>query len=1669
MAAKRYNQVISAAKNLLKANKLDCDAMYMLAVAFVQLGDYNKANGLIHRMKEVDEEHIGSYMVEVYISQKRKKFVQEKDQLEQLIERINLIQQKEPLLWHSSLAEAWSHLGFVYTILGLPEKALASFLQSGIPEKNRKQAICEYSNALFVANYIENMPYQKIKDLHKSYTEFFRGMSRYPHFLQNKKTLRIGYISPDLRLHPVAFFAKVLLTQYTDELFEVYCYSASKEDSVSQQLKKKVVWRNIQGWEDFDAARQIYEDKIDILVDLSGHTKNNCLSVLAYQPAPAQVSGIGYFNTTGLETIQYFLTDKYCNPEGHVSDEFTETLLTLQHSHFCYMPVNDMPACPSTAACKKNGWITFGSFNNFNKVTDQMLGLWKQILEGVPNSKLILKSQIFSSEEGCVFMQQRFQRLQMDVERIELRGLSEDYLEQYADIDIALDTSPYTGGVTTCEALYMGVPVITLCGNRHGARFGYSLLMNAGLAEFIAFTPEEYVDKAVVLAKDFELLSDLRHTLRLIVEKSDLMNSKQYIYEIEQAYRIIWKNEMKKQDKHMMSEKEITEKISILWKFIYQKKYEEAEVLAQCILLADTQNREVMEILTGIYIECGRNQKARHMAEKLLQKQTYAYGLFLAARVEYLEENWSAVIEKAKKALQLKPQSNTETISRIYNLLGNAYKNIGESIKSVESYKKAVLYANGSLNKSIDYSNYLFNLHYLPSVKEKEMYEAHRKYNDFFTGILPYIHERKRRHRKIRIGYISPDLRYHVVVFFSYAFFRYYDKERFEVICYARCKEDAVSKDITNLVDGWRNISGMDEAQAAKCIYDDEIDILFDLSGHTKGSCLPILAYKPAPVQISGIGYFDTTGLLTVDYFWADHYTDTEGLTETSFSETILRLPHSHFCYMPPDTMPECCEETPARRTGCITFGSFNNFTKTTDEMLIVWREILERVPHSRLLLKSRIFGSASGREQIKKRLTLLRFDLDCIEMRPETTTYLEEYKDVDIALDTYPYPGGGTTCEALYMGVPVITLVGERHGARFGYSLLKNIGLDDCCAFSKEEYIDIAIRLAEDLTLLDDLHNNLRQKMLQSPLMQGEAYMQDAEQAYDRIYEAFLLNRSLSDGNLIKADLGGIEQGAREAFIQRNWQELFYLSSRYQSFYADSPDMLYFLAIACFKLDKKERTLAAVERVLALPEPLHQAEAEAIKGICLQQKCQYMEALKSLHAAIEMGLPTNSEVMNNPYRYIAELQAKLGIIDTIDSYGQAINNAANTEEREALYAGYIKFLRHRGEDILPIAKEYNALFSVVQKKKRNQTTNHDKIRIGYLSSAFCDSPMFYLYHQLLACYDREHFEVYAYSVGKTNDGFTEHCKGLVDKWQDMQDIKAEDIAEMVLQDAIDILVDVSGSDSVLAARVFAYQAAPVQISGWQSLSMFLDTTDYVIADSSIVTDEFVHCFSEQKVIRIPSVLCYTGRSDIMPVEQLPFHKNGYMTFGSFAPHSALTDEILSIWQEILREQPMARLVIYSDVFADDGAANMFGQRLENQGFDLERVDLLDIPEDTMTGYSTIDIVLDTYPYSDGISICNALYMGVPAVSLHGTGLDTGAGKSILKNAGLEELAVGDGTSYKEKILALSMDTDLLDMLHTNLRSIIMQSDLMNEKFYLKNIEEIYYLAWKKVQFRDGN
>ena len=326
----------------------------------------------------------------------------------------------------------------------------------------------------------------------------------------------------------------------------VFCYASGRSDAVTERLRtRRVTWRDLRGRSPRTAARLITEDKIDILVDLSGHSQDSALPVMAYRPAPIQVSGIGYTNTTGLRVIDYFLSDEICIPRGDVSAEagFTEQILRLPHSHLCYAPeeIRAMPETSYEAPVRRNGYVTFGSFNNFAKVTDEILLLWRGILESVRGAKLVIKGKIASIDSGLYFAKKRLSILNYDLTRVEFRPFSPDYLEQYRDIDIALDTAPYNGGLTTCEALYMGVPVIALRGRTHGARFGASILTNAGVRELVAENDINYVRRAVQLAESPKLIDGYHAGLRTSMKKSPLMDIQGYMNALEAAYEEIWK------------------------------------------------------------------------------------------------------------------------------------------------------------------------------------------------------------------------------------------------------------------------------------------------------------------------------------------------------------------------------------------------------------------------------------------------------------------------------------------------------------------------------------------------------------------------------------------------------------------------------------------------------------------------------------------------------------------------------------------------------------------------------------------------------------------------------------------------------------------------------------------------------------------------------------------------------------------------------------------------------------------------------------------------------------------------------------------------------------------------------------------------------------------------
>ena len=1068
----------------------EAEALGLLASLAIESGDAAEAENAVTALEKIAAQDVYTRFLAARVAFLRGETVATARDLAVLVKRKDI-----PTVYQEKI---YNLLGQCCRFLGRNEESTAAYLAASQAAEEPCLAALEYSDYLFNTHYLPPPAAAERRERAKRYDDFFRDTPRFFHrWRQPEKKLRIGYISPDFRHHVVLRFCRALLTAYDRENFEVYAYMNAPGDEESRALARGADgWCNIFGWGAAEAARRIYEDGVDILVDLAGHTRGNALPVLAYKPAPVEVSGIGYFASTGLSAVDYFLGDVYLDDAAEQA-AFTEKLLILPHSHFCYTPRGDEPE-PAAPPCQKNGCVTFGSFNNFTKVTDEVLAVWGEILRRVPGSRLLLKAEVFGREDSLAYTRERLRRMGIPLARTELRPLTRRYLEEYGDMDIALDPFPYPGGGTTCDALYMGVPVVTLRGGDHGGRFGVSLLENIGLGELAADTAEDYIEKAVVLAQEKTFLVSLRQKLRPMMARSPLMDAAAYLRDVEAAYRQIWNAYCAGQVPPDYGRGRDLAAQADSWATAGDMT--QALAAADHILAAHPANRPLLEKLAVRYLDAKEAAGTEAAVAQLNAAGTpNGFALFLAAGAADLRGDREKARRLAEAALA-RPDLERWQRGAAHHLLAELYKQTGDRDRTADEYLASSREKEVENGRLADYSNYLLQLHFRERSSEI-MLTAARGYGALLAGLPPYAHLVERHtHDRLRVGYISPDLCRHVVAGFSQALFHDYDRRRFAVYAYANCEEDAVSRDLAAVADGWRNLRGLSPAEAAQIIYEDEIDILVDLAGHTGNNLLPVLAYRPAPVQLSGIGYFATTGLSAVDYFLTDETTALPG-EEAFFTEQLLRLPHSHLCYTPLDAPLRPVTPPPFQQAGYVTFGSLNQFDKVTEEVLSAWGEILRRLPTARLFLKGSVFDDVTQRNRIDQRLIDSGLPLDRVDREGYTADYYAAYDRIDIALDSYPYPGGGTTCDALYRGVPVVTRYGRHHHQRFGLSLLKNIGLEALAASSLEEYIVRAVALAEDAELLAGLRPKLRGLMRASTVMDGRRYMRDLEAAYERIW----------------------------------------------------------------------------------------------------------------------------------------------------------------------------------------------------------------------------------------------------------------------------------------------------------------------------------------------------------------------------------------------------------------------------------------------------------------------------------------------------------------------------------------------------------------------------------------
>lgn len=355
--------------------------------------------------------------------------------------------------------------------------------------------------------------------------------------------LKIGYVSGDFRDHSVAFFIEPLLAHHDRNAFEVVCYATNIEDDhVTARLRQyDSLWRAAHDMDDAALAQNVVDDEIDVLIDLSGRTMRNRLGLFARQAAPLQMGYLGYPTYTGVPQIAYRITDAVIDPEDEAGLE-TELPLRLPRSMFCYRPPHDAPL-PATIVQQRD-FVCFGSFNQIQKLSPTVLAAWVRILAAVPGSRLLLKANGFNDQETRRRVVDTFVRNGIDAGRIIIRPGTPDrnaHLAMYGEIDVALDTYPYNGATTTCEALWMGTPVLTLRGATHSSRMGASILTALGLEELITATVDDYVDKAALLAGDVERRAQWRDEIRPRMQKSSLCDEQGYARDFEDLISAVWR------------------------------------------------------------------------------------------------------------------------------------------------------------------------------------------------------------------------------------------------------------------------------------------------------------------------------------------------------------------------------------------------------------------------------------------------------------------------------------------------------------------------------------------------------------------------------------------------------------------------------------------------------------------------------------------------------------------------------------------------------------------------------------------------------------------------------------------------------------------------------------------------------------------------------------------------------------------------------------------------------------------------------------------------------------------------------------------------------------------------------------------------------------------------
>ncbi len=946
-----------------------------------------------------------------------------------------------------------------------------------------------------------------------------------------KEKIRIGYLSNDFCNHPVAHLMVSLFGLHDRNEFEIFCYSYGRDDS--SYYRKKIAqdcdqFTDLRHLNHGDAARRIHHDQVDILLDLMGHTQDNRLEISALRPAPVQVTYLGFLGTTGADFFDYIITDEIVTPAAH-APSYKESLVYLPH---CYQ-INDH-AQPSPGNLWKredfglpeNG-VVFCSFNEPYKIEPVMFDVWMRILSQVPGSVLWLLQRSGLAEKN---LRQEAEARGVASDRLIFSGRLPlpEHLARLRLADLALDTRIYNGGATTSNVLWAGVPLITLQGGHFVSRMSSSGLKAIGLPELITHTPEEYEQLAIYLATH----PDERRAIGQRLEKNrltePLFDTPRFVRNLESAYQKMWEIFLAGEKPRQIR--------------VREKETSRGDEIAERILppIRDAKSHYRMGIRLKNH---GKPDEAISCFQKALKLDpNLAKAHVCMGNIFQTQGQSGKAASCYEKAIKSQPK-----IASAYNNLGNIVKDRGRTDEAIRYYRKALQF---NPNMASACNNLLFQLRQICAWEEAEAVGARLDdltQNALDRGIRPDevpfmnlvrhanphrnftlakswsddIARRvsnwprvcqtrgawKRDKRQITVGYFSNDFQNHPTSHLMLSLFGLHRRNAFRIFCYSSGPDDGsfYRKKIVQDCDQFIDLQEMNPLDAAGRICEDQVDILVDLMGYAGGNRLSIPALRPAPVQVCYLGFPGTTGADFFDYIITDQIVTPQSHVR-HYSEHPVYLPH---CYQVNDHAQPIADKNWKKSDmglpeNGFVFSSFNRAYKTDPLMFGIWMSILRQVPESVLWL---LPGNADAEKNLRHAAEAAGVDPQRLIFakglpKPE---HLARQKFADLALDTRIYNGHTTTSDALWAGVPVLTLQGTHFASSVSSSLLTAIGLSDLITSDLEEYESLAVYLARHPRELGAIRRRLAKNRSVKPLFDTPRFVRNLERAYKKMWRIFL------------------------------------------------------------------------------------------------------------------------------------------------------------------------------------------------------------------------------------------------------------------------------------------------------------------------------------------------------------------------------------------------------------------------------------------------------------------------------------------------------------------------------------------------------------------------------------